>query len=777
MDGDDCGRPGEDPRGEPVAGRAGLDPVTFEVIRHRLWAINDEQGRMAARLSGAPIIYEAYDLNAALMTADGRGLCCGVYVMHHGATIDGFVRRVLAEWPAEEIREGDMFFTNDPWWGALHANDGILAMPIFWDGELVAWSGIVMHDSDVGSPVPGSFVTGAVDRFGEAPLFPAIKLVERFEPRRDVERAYLRNSRTPEQNALNMRARVAALRTTHGRIGELVERYGIATFHAVGEGIIAYIERVVRSRLREIPDGSWQARGYHDHDGSSDAIYPICCRLTKRAEQLCFDMSGTAPQAPGPINCTRPALEGVILGVILTVLCHDLPWAIGGLREIAQIEAADGTLVTALSPAAVSMASIMAGLSVQDVVAHAVAQMLLCSERHRSEAQASWSPGICGGTFAATLRDGSTSIALLSESFGGGGGAREFADGIDSGGVFHSMGSRIANVEALESRGQLLEIYRREARDGGGAGRFRGGAGLEFAVTPHKLEGAGRLITRSSGVDDPGRPRAGRRPARVSGRRRRAPRLKRARAVRRRSGADLRAAAQRAPGARPGGQGADGDRAGRRGDRRISRRRRLRRSAAAGARARGPRRSRRPGLGGRGTRRLRGRRPGRRLPARRDRARARGDPRRAVARGPAALRPRGAGRARGRPSGAGRCPTRSPSPAAGCVASCAGRRSEPTTPTRVAPAACASCRSARSGHASRVADRTTCCASMRARAAGRRSRPSSSRPPPERSRTPDCAAARREPPRRYAQLLERYADRLGLEVVVEHLVAHLASPA
>jgi N-methylhydantoinase B len=502
---DGC-RPGEDARGargEPAATRAGLDPVTFEVIRHRLWAINDEQGRMAARLSGAPIIYEAYDLNAALMTADGRGLCCGVYVMHHGATIDGFVRRVLAEWPAAQIREGDMFFTNDPWWGALHANDGILAMPIFWQGELVAWSGIVMHDSDVGSPVPGSFVTGATDRFGEAALFPAIKLVEGFEPRRDIERAYLRNSRTPEQNALNMRARVAALRTTHGRIGELVERYGIATFHAVQEGIIAYVERVLRGRLREIPDGSWVAHGYHDHDGNSDEIYRICCRLTKRADRLCFDMSGTAPQAPGPINCARPALEGVIMGVILTVLCYDLPWAIGGLREIAQIEAADGTLVTALSPAAVSMASIMAGLSVQDVVAHAVAQMLLCSDRHRSEAQASWSPGICGGTFATTLGDGSTSIALLSESFGGGGGARTFADGIDSGGVFHSMASRIANVEALESRGRLLEIYRREACDGGGAGRFRGGAGLEFAVTPHKVDGAGRLITRSSGVSVP----------------------------------------------------------------------------------------------------------------------------------------------------------------------------------------------------------------------------------------------------------------------------------
>ena len=68
-----------------------LDPVTFEVIRHRLWAINDDQARMGARLSGSFIVYEGYDFNAALVTADGRGLYCGVYILHHGATIDEFV--------------------------------------------------------------------------------------------------------------------------------------------------------------------------------------------------------------------------------------------------------------------------------------------------------------------------------------------------------------------------------------------------------------------------------------------------------------------------------------------------------------------------------------------------------------------------------------------------------------------------------------------------------------------------------------------------------------
>ena len=481
-----------------------IDPITFEVIRHRLWAINDEQGRMAARLSGAPIIYEAYDLNAALMTADGRGVCCGNYIMHHGSTIDGFVRRVLEEWRADAIREGDMFFTNDPWWGALHANDGILAMPVFREGRLVAWSGIVMHDSDVGGPVPGSFVTGATDRFGEAPLFPAIRMARGFELLADVERAYLRNSRTPEQNALNMRARVAALRATDARLGELCGRYGTDTVIAAQDGVIEYVERVVRRRLGEIPDGSWLAHGYHDHDGVTDAVYEIRCRLSKAGDGLTFDLDGTSPQAGGPINCARPALEGAVMGVILTFLCHDLPWAIGGLRPIARIEVPDGTLVSAVSPAPVSMASIMATLSVQDVLARAFAEMLLCSERHRGEALASWGPGICGGTYAETALDGSATIAILSESFGGGGGARSFSDGIDSGGVLHSMASRIANVEAIESRAGLLEIFRREACDAGGAGRFRGGAGVEYAITPHKVEGASRLVTRSSGVYVPG---------------------------------------------------------------------------------------------------------------------------------------------------------------------------------------------------------------------------------------------------------------------------------
>lgn len=482
-----------------VTGDDALDPVTFEVIRHRLWSINDDQGKMAARLSGSSIVYEGYDLNAALVTADGRGLYCGVYILHHGATIDSFVRRVLEDWPAEEIREGDMFFTNDPWWGALHANDGIMVMPIFWEGRLVAWSGVAMHDDDVGSAVPGSFVAHARDRFEEAPLFPGIKMVENFEPRADVERAFLRNSRTPELNTLNIRARMGALRSTYSRITDLIEQYGLTAFLAAQDRIVDHVETVVADRLRSIPDGSWSAEVFHAH--REDEVYRFSCTLIKRGAGLTIDLTGTSAQAPAPINCARPAMEGALMGAILPLLCYDLPWSIAGLRRLTTIVSEEGTINNATDPAAMSMASVMGTLFTQDVAVLALAKMLLSSSEHREEAQATWSPGVTIAGLIATDEDGVPLLGTLADSFGGGGGARASADGIDSSGIFHAMGARIQNIEVMESRCPSLMLYRRELEDSGGAGRFRGGNSIEIAGVTHNVPRPPALVfTMGSGL-------------------------------------------------------------------------------------------------------------------------------------------------------------------------------------------------------------------------------------------------------------------------------------
>jgi N-methylhydantoinase B len=171
---------------------------------------------------------------------------------------------------------------------------------------------------------------------------------------------------------------------------------------------------------------------------------------------------------------------------------------------VVRIVSEEGTLNHATSPAAVSTASVSATLSTQDVVAHAFAKMLLSSEDYRSEAQATWMPGFSGGFFTALTEGGELGLITLADVFGGGGGARTFADGIDSGGIMHSMASRMCNVETIESRAPVLQVYRRELRDAGGPGRFRGGVGIEFGGIAHRLSGPGMFMTFASGVAMPG---------------------------------------------------------------------------------------------------------------------------------------------------------------------------------------------------------------------------------------------------------------------------------
>jgi N-methylhydantoinase B len=483
----------------------GIDPITFEVIRHRLWAINDEQATMAARLSGSPIVYESFDFNTGLLTASGEGLFTGIHLMTQATTMDVFVREILETWAPEDIREGDMFFTNDPWSGALHANDGILALPVFADGAIVTWAAIVMHDQDVGSPVPGSFVISATNRFDEAPLFPPIKLGENYELRPDLERAFLRNHRTPTLNAMNLRARVAALCSTERRIRELANEYGRDVVIACQEEIIDYVERVVRGRLTDIPDGTWYEQVYLDHDGSTNVLYPIRCAVTKAGDTLTVDFTGTAQQAPGPVNCARAALEGATCAIFLAFLCFDLPWAIGAAKRVMNIVAEPGTINNAVSPAAVSCASISATLTTAQAVSNAFAKMVMAShsDEHRAEAQACWSPGLNGVVLAGLDEHGEIFAMPMTEASGGGGGARAWQDGIDTGGSLLSGSMAIPNVETQESRLPILEVFRRECPDTGGAGRFRGGNGFEYALVPHRAPQPLDTITIAQCVSQP----------------------------------------------------------------------------------------------------------------------------------------------------------------------------------------------------------------------------------------------------------------------------------
>jgi N-methylhydantoinase B len=191
------------------------------------------------------------------------------------------------------------------------------------------------------------------------------------------------------------------------------------------------------------------------------------------------------------------------MGVFLMFLCYDLPWSVGAAHRVVEIVSEEGTVNNALPPAATSMASISGTLATQQAVANAFAKMMLASDRFREEAQAAWSSIPNCLVLAGLDRRGEPFATVDMNNCGGGAGARTFADGIDTGGIFHSMGSTIPNVETMESRAPELAVFRRQRPDSAGNGRFRGGAGLELLLKPHKNPGPVDHITISAFASQP----------------------------------------------------------------------------------------------------------------------------------------------------------------------------------------------------------------------------------------------------------------------------------
>ncbi|MBI3091999.1 MAG: hydantoinase B/oxoprolinase family protein [Candidatus Tectomicrobia bacterium] len=483
------------PRGET------LDPITYEVLRHRLWAINDEQGLLAAQMSGSPVVYEAYDFNSALMSYRGDTLFIGVYVTRLSLSIDIAVKNIVKDYSRDPgIHEGDMFLTNDPWVGAVHMNDYIVVAPIHHEGRVVCWTGLCMHEMDVGGPVPGSFVVGARDIYGEAPVLPPLKVVEAGRLRPDVERMFIRNSRTPEFNALDLRARIAAINKTRQRIAEIIETYGVDTFLAVQERLLEDVRRRLGRRLAELPDGAWYEHGYIDHDGSTDALYEIKVAMTKRGERLTFDFRGTSPQAPGMINCTYTGLWGGVMAAMLTLLCYDMPWATGAISGLVEIISEEGTVNNARHPAAVSAATVAATFMTFNVCMQAIAKMYACSERYRGELMATGWPGWIGANFSGLDQRGRYFTATMLDT-GGGGGARSTRDGLDVEGTPGSPKMAMSNIETVERLYPLLYLYRKEQPATLGPGKYRGGAGLELGRLVHKAASPVRCFVFGHGIN------------------------------------------------------------------------------------------------------------------------------------------------------------------------------------------------------------------------------------------------------------------------------------
>jgi N-methylhydantoinase B len=481
----------------------GFSPLDFEVFRHALWEVNEEQGVVAIRTSASHVVYESYDMNTGVLDAEGRGLVSGAFVSLHSTTLDAVVRSVIEDFGAD-INPGDVFITNDPWAGALHLSDYASVSPFFAGGELLFWTGLVMHEVDVGGPVPGSFSVGSHEVWGEAPIVPPMRLAKDNRIVPEVERLLLRNTRAPELAKVNMRVRMAAAHVGAERLDRLVAKYGVERIRVGQQQIITHVATTLRQRLSSVPDGTWRERVWLDHDGVDPVHLQVMTTLTKRGDRLIVDFDGTDAQTKGGVNCTRPGLEGAVVSAMFSMLCFDLPWSTAGVREVVEIRSEPGTMNDALFPAAVSMASISGAWVTCRVVNGAIGKMLACSVPLAQESQAMWNPAFHGVIFAGTDADGERVTFFPLDQEAGGGGARSDGDGIDAGSNLHSISNAIPNVERNEQLYPVLQVWRRLMTDSAGAGEHRGGCGIEILYLPNEMTFPMEAIVFSSGDDQPG---------------------------------------------------------------------------------------------------------------------------------------------------------------------------------------------------------------------------------------------------------------------------------
>ena len=267
-----------------------VDPVTYEVIRHNLWHVNEEHGTTIQKVSGSPVAMYALDLNPSILTEDAEFVYFGPYMQYMSGVTDTQVKWILehrSENPG--IRDGDMFLANDPWVGAAHQQDVMLICPVFWQDELFCWVTNCLHQYDIGGITPSSFCPAAESAYDEGILIPPVKIVENGVIRRDIEEIYLRASRKPEMVALDFRAQLAGNTAARSRISGLIERYGPATVKGVMKRIIDNAETAFLDKMARLPDGEWQERTYVESCRPGDRrTHRVVLTVRKEGDRLTF---------------------------------------------------------------------------------------------------------------------------------------------------------------------------------------------------------------------------------------------------------------------------------------------------------------------------------------------------------------------------------------------------------------------------------------------------------------------------------------------------------
>ncbi|MGR7994559.1 hydantoinase B/oxoprolinase family protein [Xanthobacter sp. ZOL 2024] len=444
-----------------------IDPVRRELLKNALVTTADNALVMVTRTARTSNVKNSMDFSAAVCDAQGRLVAQGLAVPVHLGVVMPALEACLAHF-GDDIHEGDVLASNDPYSGCSHLNDIFTFKPVYVDGRRVAIVSLILHHSDLGGRVPGGNAADSMEVFEEGLRIPPVKMVQKGVPNETLMRIIAFNTRVPDRVMGDVRAQLAALDAAAAEVEKLARSWQPDVLEAYLDDLINYAETLTRADIAALPDGEVEFVEWNDDDGVGNGPIRIHLKLTKKGSEIIADFSQTDDDKGGAVHCNRAFAVSCTYAAIRTVLGPQIPNNAGLYRAIT-VNTRPGTFVDVSFPAAVGSRG-QVGFRLRSIVLGALA--LLLPGRM---------PACAGGSefaIAASGADGAGRRFLHLEfhnntSLGGG----PDADGQDAGP--YCIGN-LANVpvELIEAENPLRIDEYGFLPDTGGAGRYRGGLGL-----------------------------------------------------------------------------------------------------------------------------------------------------------------------------------------------------------------------------------------------------------------------------------------------------------
>ncbi|MGA6968131.1 MAG: hydantoinase B/oxoprolinase family protein [Xanthobacteraceae bacterium] len=448
-----------------------IDPILTSVYARTFRSITDEMSTSMQRATQSPILSEAKDYVTGLYDAEGRML-----EQTENLPILAFslapVCKYIRNYFADDIHSGDVIFHNDVFSMGNQNNDVAVYKPVFFEGELVAWTAVKGHQADIGGAVAGGYNPNAVEVWQEALRIPPVKVYEKGRLRKDVWDLIFANIRFDVVQH-DMKAEIGACRVGERRMLALLEKYGRASFEAHKQALFDATRKMMESEIAAIPNGIYSGEGrvYYDgrHEGS---IFTIRVTITVEDKRIRFDYSKTDAQTDGFVNGTFTSSASATILTLLQMVNPDIPHNEGMVAPI-EIIIPQGTILNAAYPKATTFGNHLCPPN-----AEAIQRALAPAMPER--VTAGWNNLLCSLTTGLDREKNEHYVDIGFMGLKGGSGALQGTDGYDHIGMIDASGGVLdQDYEMFEQQTPHRLIKHELLPDSAGPGQWRGGLGVE----------------------------------------------------------------------------------------------------------------------------------------------------------------------------------------------------------------------------------------------------------------------------------------------------------